>query len=99
MAKITLRKFGARWCPPCQAMVRHQTLEKFAAKHPEVRIVVHDDSERGSSAFERLADEWNVKNLPTIVWLADGEELLRSNDTTLAGIEKQYERALRKAEK
>lgn len=95
--KIILMKFGAAWCPPCRAMVRQRTLEKFADKHPDVKVVVHDDTENGSKVFERLADEWGVKNLPTIIWMAGAEELFRSNDTTLAGIEQQYQRAIKRA--
>lgn len=40
--KIKLVKVGAPWCSPCITMAKKQTLEKFAAKHPEVEIVKYD---------------------------------------------------------
>lgn len=96
--KITLMKFGAEWCGPCVALAKRGTLEKFQKAHPDVRVEVHDDNETGSSAWERLSDKWNVKSIPVLIWLARGEELFRSSDVTAAGIEKQYQQAVRKAE-
>ena len=97
--KITLQKWGAKWCPPCRAADRAQTFEKFKAKHPEVSVQVHDDTEGGSKAWEKKADEAGVTNLPTVIWLAGGEELFRSNDVGIRSLEAQYEKALKKAER
>lgn len=97
--KIKLLKFGAVWCPGCVQLERRGTLEKFAEKHPDVSIVVHDDSEKGSRAYEKLADEFSIKSIPVLIWTYDGKELLRSYDVTAAGIEGQYEKALKKAER
>ena len=98
MKRITLMKIGARWCKPCLEIARRGTLEKFAAAHPDVKLVVHDDSEGGSTRWEDFATKWRVKNLPTLIWVAGGEELFRSEDVTLADIEKQYRRALKAIE-
>lgn len=95
--KLTLMKFGAVWCGPCQTLARRRTLEKFADSHPDVKVVVRDDTENGSKTFEKLANDWGVKNIPLLIWCLGEKELLRSQDVTLAGIEKQYEKALRLA--
>lgn len=99
MAKLTLMKIGAAWCPPCQAMAKRGTLEKFAAEHPDVKVSVHDDTETNSKAWEAFADKWNVKSVPTLIWLYDGDELLRSSETSAAAIKEQYTKALRKVER
>ena len=97
--KITVMKVGAKWCGPCLALAKRGTLEKFASEHPEIRLEVHDDIEDGGSKrWEAFADKWNVKNLPTLIWTAGGNELFRSEDVTLAGIEKQYRRAMKMLE-
>ena len=91
--KIILQKWGAEWCGPCVALARKGTLDRFQKEHPEVRVEIHDDNETGSKAWEKKADALNIKNLPTLVWLAGGEELFRSGDVSAAGIEKQFLRA------
>lgn len=98
--KITLLKIGAKYCAPCKAMDRAGTLDKFAAKHPDVRVEQHDDNEYGDSKpWARLADKWKVRDVPTLIWVAGGEELLRSNNVGARAIEEQYEKALKKAER
>lgn len=95
--KLVLKKFGAAWCPPCRAMERAGTLDKFSAKHPDVRVELHDDSENGTARWEALADQHHIKNVPTVIWYYDGVELLRSSEVSLTAIESQYARALKKA--
>jgi thiol-disulfide isomerase/thioredoxin len=100
MAKLTLLKIGAGWCGPCQALAKRGALEKFASEHPDVKLEIHDDSEAGGNArWEAFADKWAVKSLPTLIWVSQGEELLRSSDTSMAAIKSQYEKALKKVEK
>lgn len=98
MRRLTLMKVGAAWCPPCNLLAKRGTLEKFAAEHPDVKLEVHDDSENGSARWEAFGDKWNVKNIPVLIWISGGEELFRSEDVTLAGMEKQYKRALKEVE-
>lgn len=95
--KLKLLKFGAVWCPGCVQLERRGTLEKFAEKHPDVSVQVHDDTEKGSQRYSDLADKWSVKSIPLLIWTHDGEELLRSYDVSAAGIEEQYKKALKKA--
>lgn len=96
--KITLMKVGALYCGPCIALEKKGTLDRFSESHPEVKIEIHDDNEEGNSkAWARFADKWSIRSMPTLVWLADGEELFRSNDVSLEGIEKQLVRAQKAA--
>jgi thiol-disulfide isomerase/thioredoxin len=101
--KLKLVKVGAAWCGPCHTLAKRGTLEKFEAKHPDVKVEVHDDPSEdgeptaGTKRWESYADSLNVKSLPTLVWFHGTEELLRSSDVSAAGIEAQYARALKKA--
>ncbi len=102
--KLKLLKVGAKWCPPCQALDKRGTLEKFEAKHPDVKVEIHDDPradpEVGSaSRWEAFVDKWNVRAFPTLIWVAGDTELLRTTDVSAAGIEAQYEKALKKMER
>lgn len=97
--KLTILKIGARWCGPCNALARARTLEKFAEKHPDIRVEIHDDTDAGNARWEEFADRWKVKALPTLIWLYKGEEVLRSSDVSARGVAEQYERALKKAER
>lgn len=98
--KITLMKVGAAYCSPCISLEKRGTLEKFAALHPDVKVEVHDDNEYGDSkAWEKLADKWNIKGVPVLIWVAGGEELFRSFDVSAKSIDAQYAKALKKAGK
>ena len=91
--KITLMKFGAKWCGPCADLAKAKTLEKFAKEHPEVKVEIHDDNAAGTSKkWSDLADEYKVSNLPTLVWVYDGEVLLKSTNVGAAAIEGQYKK-------
>ncbi len=97
--KLTLLKIGAGWCAACSALDRRGTLDKFAEKHPDVKVEQHDDTEvGGNTRWETFADRWKVKNIPVLIWVARGEELFRSGDVSAAGIEAQYRRALKAVE-
>ncbi len=98
MKDLVLKKIGAKWCGPCVALEKKQTLQKFVAKHPDVKLEIHDDrASGGSPVWEQLADTLNVRNLPTLVWTdRNGAVLLKSEDVSAAGIEAQYQKAVRK---
>lgn len=101
--KIVLQKWGATWCGPCQALQRRGTLEKFADRHSDVSIEVHDDPDESgnestpaSRAWSKAADKAKIRGIPTLIWMINGEEVLRSDDVSVAGIEQQYKKVLKK---
>ncbi len=97
--KLTLKFVTATgWCPACKAADRAGTIDKFADKHPELKVEQHNDSSDGSgnATWDRLANKWDVKNVPSVIWIAGGEELFRTSDVSARGLEAQYEKALRK---
>lgn len=96
MGKLTLMKFGAKWCGPCVELKKARTLEDFADAHPDVKVEVHDDSMKGSAKWDALAEEWKINNIPVLIWTDGEKELLRSESVSANAIEKQYRRALEK---
>lgn len=95
--KINLQKWGAVWCQPCIDLSKRKTLEKFQAAHPEVKVSIHDDTEKGSVKWDKRAEELGVKNLPTLVWMYGDQVLLKSEDVRGQAIEEQYMKAYKKA--
>jgi thioredoxin-like negative regulator of GroEL len=92
--KLTLIKLGADWCGPCQSMKKQKTLEKFIDAHDDVKLRVIDIDD---PAGEKLADEYEVRAVPSIIFEYDGEELCRDEGAmSLKMLEKLYEKALRK---
>jgi thiol-disulfide isomerase/thioredoxin len=84
---ITLLKFGAAWCGPCQQMAKARTLEKFAAAHPEVKVQILD-----CDAHENLAEAYSVESVPICIFVAGAGELLREEGAiNLRLLEKAYE--------
>ncbi len=104
LPEIRLIKFGGENCHVCVAMERTGILEKFAAKHPEVRLLKLDiadkkgDSPAGSTYEKnfKLSDAFGVEVLPTLVFeVKGGGELLRfEGGATLKELEESYEEAL-----
>jgi thioredoxin-like negative regulator of GroEL len=61
---MTLLEFGAAWCQPCKQ--QEKELEKYKAKHPEVRIQTYQvDQLEG----QRVAEMYQVQMLPSFVVL------------------------------
>ena len=63
---LKLVKFSADWCAPCRAMV--PIIEGLRAEFPEVDFVEIDVEEE-----PKIAQQFNVRSLPTFVLLKDGE--------------------------
>lgn len=61
--------FWAEWCAPCQAIT--PILEKLAEKYQgEVKIAkVNVDKN------PKLANEYNVRSIPNLIFFSDGEEV------------------------
>lgn len=59
MSKITIRKFGAPWCRPCQSLA--VTLKEFKEKHPDIDIVDINVDEDPDIVLEH-----NIRSIPTL---------------------------------
>ena len=58
--------FWAEWCPPCKMLLPllEQLADEYAGKIKILKVNVDDDSE--------VAAEYNVTNIPTLVFFKDG---------------------------
>ena len=67
---ITLLKFSAKWCGPCQtfAPVVHRWLDK----HPDI---IFKDIDIDTPAGQKLAQKYEVEAVPTILLLASNRPL------------------------
>ena len=62
---ITVLKFYAVWCAPCKI------LSKILGDRPEIKEVnIEDDT-------EELRSKYRVRNVPTLIFLKDEEEVNR----------------------
>lgn len=101
---VRLLKFGGESCSACIAMDKANTLEKFIAKYPEVKLLklnVNDKDGESPAGTEyeknyEISDAYGVDQLPTMVFeLKGGGELLRfEGAASLKELEEAYEEAL-----
>ena len=84
---MELLDFYADWCGPCQMM--KPTIEEFEKVHPEVKVrSINVDEE------EELAEKYGVSGIPCLVFLKDGEEVVREVGVMpLKKLEKLLEKA------
>ena len=68
--KKVLIDFYADWCGPCQKI--SPIVDKFAEEHSEIKVVRID-----IDAQEELADRYNIRSIPTLVVIENGEEINR----------------------
>lgn len=66
MAK-TLLYFSATWCQPCKTF--GPIMDKVAEDHPYDKIDVEQNPQ--------AAQEWNIRQIPTVVLLENSTELAR----------------------
>ncbi len=64
--------FSIPGCPPCRIV--ENFMEELSREFPEINVV-HINAERWSD----LVNRFDVLNVPTLVYLQDGEEVARQN--------------------
>ncbi|CAD5244401.1 thioredoxin family protein [Thermococcus camini] len=64
--------FSIPGCPPCRIV--ESFMEELSAEFPEI-TVVHINAEE----WNDLVNRFDILNVPTLVYLKDGEEVARQN--------------------
>ncbi|WP_324736430.1 thioredoxin family protein [Thermococcus sp. SY098] len=64
--------FSIPGCPPCRIV--ESFMEELSAEFPEIKVV-HINAEE----WNDLVNRFDVLNVPTLVYLKDGEEVARQN--------------------
>jgi thiol-disulfide isomerase/thioredoxin len=105
---MKLLKFGAEWCGPCQSMKKAKTLEKFAEKHPDVKVEDYwtkeypeghakEGQEIEDDPANVLAEKYEIQALPTLLFIdAEDEDLILAQDEgamSMAMLEKLHAKA------
>lgn len=84
--KPVLVDFSAEWCGPCRAI--QPTLERLSEKHGDDFLIVKVDVDDSPE----LAMRFEVRSIPTLVFLQDGETVERLTGVqTEAALEKRIQ--------
>lgn len=69
-SKYAIIDFFAEWCGPCK--MQGPVLEQLSTKYQDIKWCKVDIDENAS-----LAAKFDVRSIPTVVFLKDGKELFR----------------------
>ncbi len=70
-SETVLVDFYAEWCNPCKMLSK--VIEEFRAENDNIKIVKVNIDEN-----EKLATDYNIMSIPTLVVIKNGEEINRS---------------------
>lgn len=73
---LCVLKFGATWCGPCKRL--EPVVEKLAGEFTDV-VFLSVDVDDGPA----LGKSYNIKSVPTLVFLKDGQEFKRHTGLSL----------------
>jgi thiol-disulfide isomerase/thioredoxin len=81
--KAVVLKFTADWCGPCKRIHPHFVAALDKQQGVVVGLEVDIDEE------DELSKQYNIKSMPTFVFLTSGREIARLEGPSLAVLEKQ----------
>lgn len=76
-SKPAVVMFSASWCGPCKMM--EPFFDEIAGENPDTAFFKVDTSSKKDAAkMEKIAEDYNVRGLPTTVFVNKGEEVHRT---------------------
>lgn len=89
--KLVVVDFSATWCGPCKYIAPH--LERFAKKYAgKIEVLKVDVDEHEDLAIGR----YQVKSMPTFVFLKNGKVVKRFSGANPAKIERTIDQLIKK---
>jgi thioredoxin 1 len=67
---ISVVKFSAMWCAPCKLL--NPIMKKIVEEFPKVKVFPIDVDDQ-----PQLAKTYKIRNLPSVIFIRDGQEVNR----------------------
>lgn len=72
MNNLKIKKFSAQWCNPCKTLSK-VLIPFLEESYPDLELEEIDIEEN-----DEMASSYNIRNIPTLVFLKDNVEVARS---------------------